>query len=196
MRQLSKDRLRSLSVEHKGQSKKQRDADRGVKLLGRVIQDEQTSQGARDCHAACRVSYTFTIIVIGPRSINFRWIRKMRRGVAYMTSRKIVYLFGVSVEDDLNQHLRTLWEIGRSDVFAETNMILNLLKFENNLTFADGRYETKLLEFTYYLQLPNMTSEKSSACFGVSVEDDLNQTHLRTLWEISRSDVTRRRKQT
>ncbi|GFU13723.1 uncharacterized protein NPIL_59501, partial [Nephila pilipes] len=31
--------------------------------------------------------------------------------------------------------------------------------------------------------LPNMTSKKSSACFGVSVEDDLNQ-HLRTLWEI------------
>ncbi|GFT12037.1 hypothetical protein NPIL_523261 [Nephila pilipes] len=31
--------------------------------------------------------------------------------------------------------------------------------------------------------LPNMTSNKSSACFRVSVEDDLNQ-HLRTLWEI------------
>ncbi|GFT97326.1 hypothetical protein NPIL_294851 [Nephila pilipes] len=31
--------------------------------------------------------------------------------------------------------------------------------------------------------LPNMTSNKSTAFFRVSVEDDLNQ-HLRTLWEI------------
>ncbi|GFS76186.1 hypothetical protein NPIL_676521 [Nephila pilipes] len=31
--------------------------------------------------------------------------------------------------------------------------------------------------------LPNMTSDKSSVCFRVSVEDGLNQ-HLRTLWEI------------
>ncbi|GFT77477.1 integrase catalytic domain-containing protein, partial [Nephila pilipes] len=65
-----------------------------------------------------------------------------------MTSNKLSACFRVSVEDDLNQHLRTLWEkesIG-CDTAQETKHDSEFIKeFENNLTFADGRYETKLL---------------------------------------------------
>ncbi|GFU21431.1 DUF1758 domain-containing protein [Nephila pilipes] len=65
-----------------------------------------------------------------------------------MTSNKSSACFGVSVEDDLNQHLRTLWEIESigCDTAQETKHDSEFIKeFENNLTFADGRCETKLL---------------------------------------------------
>ncbi|GFT24804.1 DUF1758 domain-containing protein, partial [Nephila pilipes] len=65
-----------------------------------------------------------------------------------MTSNKSSACFRVSVEDDLNQHLRTLWEIESigCDTAQETKHDSEFIKeFENNLTFADGRYETKLL---------------------------------------------------
>ncbi|GFT50353.1 DUF1758 domain-containing protein [Nephila pilipes] len=65
-----------------------------------------------------------------------------------MTSNKSSACFRVSVEDDFNQHLRTLWEIESigCDTAQETKHDSEFIKeFENNLTFADGRYETKLL---------------------------------------------------
>ncbi|GFS79601.1 transposon Ty3-G Gag-Pol polyprotein [Nephila pilipes] len=65
-----------------------------------------------------------------------------------MTSNKSSACFLVSVEDDLNQHLRTLWEIESigCDTAQETKHDSEFIKeFENNLTFVDGRYETKLL---------------------------------------------------
>ncbi|GFS69876.1 DUF1758 domain-containing protein, partial [Nephila pilipes] len=57
-----------------------------------------------------------------------------------MTSKKSSACFGVSVEDDLNQHLRTLWEIESigCDTAQETKHDSEFIKeFENNLTFAD-----------------------------------------------------------
>ncbi|GFS93267.1 DUF1758 domain-containing protein [Nephila pilipes] len=65
-----------------------------------------------------------------------------------MISNKSSACFRVSVEDNLNQHLRTLWEIESigCDTAQETKHDSEFIKeFENNLTFADGRYETKLL---------------------------------------------------
>ncbi|GFT64053.1 uncharacterized protein NPIL_464711 [Nephila pilipes] len=58
-----------------------------------------------------------------------------------MTSNKSSACFRVSVEDDLNQHLRTLWEIESigCDTAQETKHDSEFIKeFENNLTFADG----------------------------------------------------------
>ncbi|GFS81346.1 hypothetical protein NPIL_449381 [Nephila pilipes] len=65
-----------------------------------------------------------------------------------MTSDKSSACFRVSVEDNLNQHLRTLWEIESMgcDTEQEPKYDSEFIKeFENNLTFVDDRYETKLL---------------------------------------------------